>query len=340
MKALVTGLGGFIGSFLLEGLRKKNYKIRGLFLPGEDSAKAEKLGVEVFRGDLTKAETLSGICDGVDVVFHLATRVLDWGSMNAFRSVMVGGTENLLYETLDSELKGEVKRFVYFSSVAALGCGRDIGGLDEEAKRLRLGIPYSDTKIEAEDLVSDFCEQYNISYSIVRPANVFGPGSVWVSDILDAFYRGPLPLINRGKEPGAFVYVTNLVDGAILAAENEKANGRIYHFRDDYDITWGEYVKKLGSWIGKKPKGNLPFKLAWRLGGLMEILLTPIGIRPTMTRLAAGVMGKNLDVDNARARTELNWRSRVDLEGAMSEIEKWVKKVYIPGRKKGKRKKK
>ena len=51
-------------------------------------------------------------------------------------------------------------------------------------------------------------------------------------------------------------------------------------------------------------------------------------------------MGRNVDVDNTRAKTELNWRSRVDLEEAMAEIEKWVKKVYIPGRKKGKKKKK
>ena len=340
MKALVTGAGGFIGSFLLDALRKKKYKIRGLFLPDEDASEAEKLGAEVFRGDLIEAESLKGVCDGVNIVFHLATRVLDWGSMDKFRSVMVGGTENLLYETLEEKLKGGIKRFVYFSSVAALGCGRDIGGLDEDAERVRMGIPYSDTKIEAEDLVRDFCDQYDISYSIVRPANVFGPGSVWVSDILDAYYRGPLPLINGGKEPGAFVYVTNLVDGAILAAENEKADNRTYHFRDDYDITWGKYVEKLGSWIGKKPRGNLPFKLAWRLGGLMETLLTPLGIRPTMTRLAAGVMGKNLDVDNSRAKAELNWRSRVDLEEAMAEIEKWVKEVYVPGRKRGRRKKK
>ncbi|MBN1574121.1 MAG: NAD-dependent epimerase/dehydratase family protein [Deltaproteobacteria bacterium] len=340
MRALITGAGGFIGSFLLDALRKKKYEIRGLFLSDEDAAEAEKLGAEVFRGDLTKAESLKGICDGVDIVFHLATRVLDWGAMTAFRGVMVGGTENLLYEALDEKLKGNIKRFVYFSSVAALGCGRDVGGLDEDAERVRLGIPYSDTKIEAEDLVRDFCDQYNISYSIVRPANVFGPGSVWVSDILDAFYRGPLPLINGGREPGAFVYVTNLVDGAILAAESDKADNRTYHFRDDYDITWGKYVEKLGSLIGKKPRGNIPFKLAWRLGHMMEALLTPLGIRPTMTRLAAGVMGKNLDVDNSRAKAELNWRSRVDLNDAMAEIESWVKKVYIPGRKKGKKRKK
>ncbi len=337
MKALVTGAGGFIGSFLVKALRSKEYEIRGLFLPNEDATESEKLGVEIFRGDLTKPETLDGVADGVDIVFHLATRVLDWGSMEVFRKIMVGGTENLLYESVSKQSSGKVKRFIYFSSIAALGCGRDIGGLDEDAQRLRLGIPYSDTKIDAEDLVRDFCSVNNLEYTIIRPANVFGPGSVWVSDILDAFYRGPLPLINGGKEPGAFVYITNLVDGTILAAESKKANGRVYHFNDNYDITWGKYIETLGSWIGKKPMGNLPFKLAWWLGHLMEILLSPLGIRPTMTRLAAGVMGKNLNVDSSRARKELGWKSEVNLNKAMAEIEKWAKEVYIPGRKKKKK---
>ncbi len=328
MKALVTGAGGFIGSFLLKELLRRGYSARALFLPDEDASDAQQLKAEIVRGDLTKPETLKGISDGIDIVFHLATRVLDWGSKKTFQRVMVEGTGNLLGES-----SGKIERFVYFSSLAALGLGQDVVGLDEDALRKRCGIPYCDTKIEAEDLVTSFCNEHGMAYTIIRPANVIGPGSAWVRDILDAYYRGPLPLIDGGKAPGAMVYVTNLVDGALLAAESDKAIGRIYHFRDDYDITWKEYLETLGSWIGKKPLGNIPFKLAWGLGAFLEALLTPLGIRPTMTRLAAGVMGRNNDVDNSRARKELGWKSRVHLEEAIKEIEQWVKSVYIPARK-------
>jgi nucleoside-diphosphate-sugar epimerase len=329
LKALVTGAGGFIGSFLLRELEKRGYKIRTLFLPEEDATEALGLGVEITRGDITRRETLQGLTKGIDIVFHLATRVLDWGSMSLFRRVMVDGTRNLLEES-----RGAIKRFVYFSSLAALGLGRDVVGLNEDAERRRCGIPYCDTKIEAEDLVSGLCDEYRIPYTIIRPANVIGPGSVWVKDVLDAFYRGPLPLIDGGRAPGAFVYVTNLVEGAILAAESERAIGRTYHFRDDYDITWREYLETLGAWIGKKPLGNIPFKLAWFLGHLLEIILTPFGLRPPMTRLAAGVMGRNNDVDNSRARDELGWKSLVTLDDALLEIEKWVREIYIPDREK------
>ncbi len=52
-----------------------------------------------------------------------------------------------------------------------------------------------------------------------------------------------------------------------------------------------------------------------------------------MTRLAAGVMGKNNDVDNRRARQELGWKSHVSQDEAIKEIESWVQAHYrIPGR--------
>jgi nucleoside-diphosphate-sugar epimerase len=330
MKALVTGAGGFIGSFLAEGLIERGHTVRGLFLPGENEIRALKLGVEIVRGDLTRPASLAGAADGIDVVFHLATRVLDWGAVALFRDVMVSGTGNLIGES-----KGNVKRFIYFSSIAALGLGRDLVGLSEDAPRKRCGVPYADTKMDAEDLVGRLCPEYGIQYVIVRPANVIGPGSVWVTDVLDAYRRGPFPLIERGTSPGAFVWVENLVDGAILAAEKKEAAGRTYHFRDDYTITWEGYVRFLGGLIGKKPAGNLPFSAAWGLGTFLETVLTPLGIRPPVTRLAAGVMGKNLDVDNSRAKKELGWKSRVGEREAMAEIGRWVREVYIPRHRKG-----
>ena len=94
-------------------------------------------------------------------------------------------------------------------------------------------------------------------------------------------------------------------------------------------MDWKYYLETLGSWVGKKPRGSIPFFMAWNLGRVMEMTLTPLGIRPPMTRLAASVMGKNNDVDNSRARTELGWESRVDQDTAMAEIEQWAKGNYL-----------
>ena len=322
MNILITGAAGFIGLHLTQALVEKGHQVRGLLMPQEDGQVLEKLGVEIFRGNLTEPDTLKGLAEDMEVVFHLAARTLDWGSRRQFEAIMVDGTRNLLEESR------ELSRFVYCSSVAALGLGRDLAGLDETAGRKICGIPYCDTKIMAEDLVAAFCRKADLDYTIVRPANVFGPGSVWVKEVLNAFRRGPFPLIGKGGVPAALVYIDNLVDGIILAGMSEIAAGKTYHFSDDFPITWAEYLNTVSRWIGKAPRGSMPFWLAWTLGSVFETLLVPFGIRPPMTRLAAGVMGKDNSVDSSRARQELDWESRVSQEEAMKKIKEWVVTSY------------
>lgn len=331
MKTLITGAGGFIGFHLARRLLKEGHAVRGLFMPGEETGGLEDIGIEIARGDLTKPGTIAGIADGIETVFHLAARTLDWGTRRQFESIMVEGTKNLL-----AECSGRVKRFVYFSSVAAMGLGRDLLGATENAARKYCGIPYCDTKIMAEDLVSGFCPKNGMEFTIVRPTNVTGPGSVWVTEIIEAFQRGPVPLIAGGKAPGAFVYIDNLVDGAVMAAGSDKAAGRVYFFRDDYPLSWKEYLEFIGGLVGKKPSGSIPFALAWQMGRFFEAVCTPLGIRPPVTRLAAGVMGKNAAVDCSRAKTELGWTTHIDQDTAMSKIRRWVHDVYLPSRRRKK----
>jgi len=323
MRVLVTGVGGFIGSHLAKELIKKGHFVRGLFLPHEETQALEDIGVEVFRGDLCKPLSIKGITKDIDTVFHLAARTLDWGTMQQFKTIMVDGTENLLKESGKN-----VRKFVYFSSVAALGLNRDIKGFKEDAKRVITKIPYCDTKIMAEDLVNDYCTKNSLPFTIIRPVNVIGPGSIWIKEVLDTFLKMPVPLINGGNNPGAFIYIDNLIHGTLLAAESDKSNGKTYHFCDHYSITWKEYLQTVGSWIGKKTFGSVPFRLAWSLGWFFEKIFIPFGIRPPVTRLASGIMGKNLDVDTSLAEKDLGWTTLVPEEEAMNSLKLWVKQEY------------
>lgn len=324
MNILVTGAAGFIGSHLISVLIEKGNNVRGLLMPHEDARELETSGVEIVRGNLTDPASLRGIANGIDTVYHLAARTLDWGPLKQFESIVIDGTRNLL----DECKRNKISRFIYASSLAALGMNRELKGLDETAEPLKCGIPYCDTKNEAEALVKKICAQSSMDYTIIRPANVIGPGSVWVREILDKFEHGTFPLINKGEAPGAFIYIDNLVDGMILAAESEIGIGKTYHFHDDYTLNWHDYLNTLSSWTGKKPSFNVPFRAAWISGTVMEKLLSPFGVRPPVTRLAAAVMGRNNEFDNRLARQELGWQSTVSRQEAMRRIRKWVQTRY------------
>jgi nucleoside-diphosphate-sugar epimerase len=108
MNALVTGATGFIGSHLVIELIGQKHSVRALVLPGEDASSLARQGVTVWRGDLLKRESLSGVCNDIDVVFHLAARVTDWGTKKQFHDAIYTATKNLIEEASGGEWVKEV----------------------------------------------------------------------------------------------------------------------------------------------------------------------------------------------------------------------------------------
>lgn len=325
MRVLITGAAGFIGSHLARRLLERGDEVRGLLMPGEPDRGLEELGMEVFRGDLTEPSSVAGAAEGCQKAIHAANRTIDWGTRKQFFSIGVDGTRNIL-----DECAGKVERFVYLSSVAAYGLGVHMRDFDEDTPLVKTGIHYGDAKAEAEQVVRSYMVREAMDTTVIRPANVTGPGSVWVREVLDVMSKGPLPLMDGGQWSASLVYVENLVDGIVTAMDSDAARGRTYNLRDDYEVTWKEYEEWLGSLIGKKPTGSLPFKLGWRLGWIVQTVFLPLKVRPPITASAVGIMGRDLDVSNRRAKEELGWKTRVTWDEARAAIETWVRDEYQP----------
>ncbi len=324
MNTLVTGATGFIGSVLARDLLGRRHRVRALVLEGEDALPLEEMGVEVRRGDLLKRDTLKGLCDGIDTVFHCAARVTDWGTRRQFYESILDTTRNLI-----DEAAGHAARFVYVSSIAALGMGTHLKGVKETDPPRKSGVPYNDAKVDAEKLCRDYHGGGRISCTIVRPANVTGPGSVWVRDIVERMksFTG-VPLIDGGRHSSSLVHVESLVDGIMRAGTMEHAAGCTYHFRDDWEVSWKRYISDLGSFIGARPRGSLPFRVAWGAATVLEGISNIFRLRSPLTRLAVGIMGRDNDFDTSRARKELGWRTTVPYESAMRSIGDWVIKNF------------
>lgn len=325
---LVTGAGGFIGSFLCRRLSADGFRIRALAFPGENMEHLQALGADIRTGDLTKPATIKGIADGVDIAYHLAGRVTDWGPKKVFEEAIVDATRNLV-----AEAACKVQRFVYISSFCACGMGRHLKGMTEDGQMFKTGIPYGDAKLDAEAVVMDYHRKKGMTYTIVRPANVIGPGSIWVRDVFERLHVSGVPLIDHGRYSASLVSVENLVDGLVLAGTREEAKNRAYFFRDDWDVTWAHYLSDLGAIAGKRPSFSVPFRAAWLGAAVVERIYAPFHARPPATRAAVAIMGRDMDVDNSRAKAELGWKTRVTYEQAMKTIEAWVRSELFTGKK-------
>jgi len=324
MKVLITGATGFIGTKLVRALAEKGDEIRALVFPGEDSSGIQEYAAEIREGDITRPQTLAGLGDSIDLVYHLAARVLDYGTREQFYEPILAGTKNML-EVCDDR----VERFVFASSICACGTGRHMKGMTEKDPCRRTGIFYGDAKLEAEDAVKSYASRFPKGYVIVRPANVIGPGSVWVAELGRMFQEKLVPLIEQGRYSASLVYIDNLVDGLVLAGTSQRASCQTYFFRDDWEVTWKAYLTDLSAMVGKKPGFSLPYRLAWALGFLAEAISLPLGMRPSITRHAVGLMGRDNDVDSTKARAELGWETRITYEQAKKEIRAWVEQNML-----------
>ena len=145
MRAVVTGATGCIGAVLCRELKAQGWWVRALVRPGRQHTQIAGFVAEVRTGDILAPESLKGLADGADVVFHLAARVTDHGSRRQFQDAILAGTRNMLQASA-----GRAGRFVQVSSTTACGVGKHLRARKEDDPCFRSRVPYSDAKLEAE----------------------------------------------------------------------------------------------------------------------------------------------------------------------------------------------
>ncbi len=109
-RVLVAGATGYLGGFVVKEIANRGYWVRALVRSASREEKIHDSADEIFEGEVTKPESLAGVCDGMDVVFSSIgiTRQKDGLT---FRDVDYRGNKNLLEEAL----RAGSGKFVYVS---------------------------------------------------------------------------------------------------------------------------------------------------------------------------------------------------------------------------------
>jgi nucleoside-diphosphate-sugar epimerase len=318
MKILVTGAHGFIGSHLCERLLAAGHIVRALISPWGDSGNLQGVarhpGLETTRADITRPDTLRGMCHGVDAVVHAAARVADWGPAEPVERVNVGGTRNLLAE---AEASG-TPRFVLVSSVAVHSYTGFRDADPEASPRDNLVIPYARSKIAAEDLVFAWPGEG----VVVRPGLwPFGPRDPQLLRVARALRERRLPLLGDGERVLNTAYVGNLVLGLERAATVPGVAGRAFVVADRGAPTWREALGELARLIGAPPpRLRLPGELVLPVATGVERLwgvLAP-GAEPPLTRYRATLMQRDVHFSLAAAERDLGYQPEATWQEGMA----------------------
>jgi len=325
----VTGATGFIGRRLVARLLADGYKVVALALPS-DAIPIEWAGkpVVVRRGDVTRRGDVVEALAGTNFVFHLAAVVSDWGAPAEHERVTVKGTENVL-----TEAAARGQRALLVSSIAAYGDRLTHVICDEDTDPGGPLGPYSASKQAQERIARRLEGERGLQVTIVRPANVYGPGSgPWVDELCRQLTAGNPTLVGGGNFAAGLVYVDNVVEILVRAAERVGAVGRTYNANDDHGVTWSRYVNELAVLTSSRPPRSVPGFLATASAHAYESVYRLLGRneRPSVTREALNLCRGPLRVPVDRARRELGYVPVVSYDDGMKRIAEHLRRRGMP----------
>ena len=318
---LVTGAAGFIGNRLVERLRADGHEVRGL-------DRATDKGRGIVASDIGEPGPWQAAAAGCATVIHTAAVVSNAVTAEVQWRTNVLGTRNVL----DAAVRGGAKRFVNFSSVRAFGDADFPDGVDETYPVRPEGIPYVDTKIAAEHVVLQAHAAGEIDGVIIRPGDVYGPGSrPWTVLPLEAIRSNRFALPRMGKGIFSPVYVDNLVDGVLLATSSPDASGEIFTISDGTGPTTREFFGHYYRMLGKSGPPVLPMPAAMGLVALPELAARIGGVDTEINRISMRYLGRTGTYSIEKARRILGYEPKVGLDEGMARTEAWLREHGLLG---------
>lgn len=315
---MVTGAGGFIGLRMIERARERGLAVRGLERSPEAARRAERAGAEVVVGDVCDPEAARRACAGAAIVFHTAAILEEDGELEPFRRVNVGGTVTVA----EAARAAGVRRFVHLSSVMVYGF-KFPPWVREEGPLAGDGNPYCITKIESEEALRPFHRSGGMEVIVIRPGDVYGPGSVpWVVRPIGLMKKRLFALAGHGVLN--HVYIDNLLDAVFLALERD-ATGEPFNVTDGQATSCAEYFGRLARMVNQRRILTLPPRLARTTFRALEGGARLLRVKPPVRAAAVDYVTRPHGYSNERARARLGWTPAVGLDEGMARVERWLR---------------
>jgi UDP-glucose 4-epimerase len=312
MKALVTGVAGFIGSNLAEALADDGWDVTGVdcFLDYYPRAAKEANLVPLQRSgrfQLVEASLqkidLGSLVGEVDVVYHLAAQAgvrASWGGeFSIYTENNVLATQRLLEASVGTKLKA----FVYASSSSVYGDSAQLP-MKEEVP-LHPVSPYGVSKLAAEMLCHLYFVNHRVPTVSLRYFTVYGPRQrpdmAFHKLFRCALQGGEFPMFGDGKQTRDFTFVKDAVAATRAAAEKGRPGGV-------YNIGGGSRVSLLDV-----------------IGEAERIVGATIPLRRESTQ--KGDM-RDTFADTSRAKTDLSYQPKIELSRGLEAEWEWIRTLY------------
>ncbi|HXX70182.1 MAG TPA: NAD-dependent epimerase/dehydratase family protein [Polyangiaceae bacterium] len=325
---LITGAPGWLADRLLAsfvavplpGLARVRCLVRaGLAVDAGDFARQTGAEVDVVRGDLRDRRSLEAAVRGVDTVLH-AAGILHVRRTQDFYDVNTEGTLRLA----EAAAEGGVGRFVFVSSNAAGGRSDSAARLLTEEDAPRPLSHYGRSKWLAEAALLGLPGA--MQRVILRPCMFYGPPvPPRHVEVFRRVLHGRMPLVGGGKYARSVTHIDHLVQATRLALLHPAAAGRTYYVADPRVYTTREVVEAMGRALGVRPRW-LPLPgLTATVAHELDTQIARLGAYWQTLHLV-GEANWHVGVAIDRARRELGYDPRFDIDHGMREAVEWCRR--------------
>ena len=311
---LVTGATGFVGRHLCPELIARGFRVRAAF---RGEGHLDLPGVSWVRvGDVGPSTDWTEALHGVSHVIHLASLAHQVGEegeaiRQRFRQINVEGTRRLAEAAAIARLPG---RFCFVSSIGAVTTFSEVPV--SENTPCAPDSDYGRSKLEAEEAVKEVLGQAGVSWTIVRPTLVYGPGNPGNMARLLRLIRTGLPLPLSGiQNRRSFVFVSNLADALIHALGHPAAEGKALLVHDGRAISTPELLRMLGKASGRRVRlFPCPMALLHALARAGDLVHWIAGRSIGLDTYSVDRLTGSLAVDSEAVYAELGWKPPVSME--------------------------
>src|ERR1035437_237485 len=308
-RVLVTGAGGFVGSHLTERLVRAGARVRAMVhynalgTWGWLDQSPVRGDIDVIAADLADRDSVVRAMKGSEIVFHLGALIAIPYSYEAPASYVhtnVIGTLNVLQAARELG----VERVVHTSTSEVYGTAQYVP-IDEKHP-LQGQSPYSASKIGADKMAEAFHRSFGVPVVTLRPFNTFGPrqsARAVIPTIITQCLAGDTVHLGSLEPTRDFIYVSDSVEGYLLAASTDKVVGMTINLGSGREIS----------------VGGLGTTITQMTGSAATIESDERRLRPEASEV------DRLLADNSLAQSLLGWRPQVTLEDGLARTIDWIR---------------
>jgi nucleoside-diphosphate-sugar epimerase len=299
----LTGATGFIGGVLLRHLTEQGFQVKALYRPASSSFPTPTNSVRWQAGDLADQESLRAFVAGADAVVHCAGAVRGT-TLQQFKQINTEGVARLLQVVTEQM----VSRFLLISSLAA---------------RVPSLSAYASSKKLGEDVLREYHDR--ISWDILRPPAVYGPGDREMLPLLQLIKRGIVPIIGAKEGRFSLLYVDDLAAAvSCLLKARGTQQGQCFELHDGHPggYSWRQIASIATDLNGKKPRClAIPRPLLQSVSLANVSLARLLGYQPMLTPgKVREIFHSDWVCDNTAICRATDWQPQVQFREGMRRL--------------------